>query len=1215
MLNKHTTGVGAKMKRLVAILMAGCLGLLAAIIPASPAAAAPVSIDLWAKSGTMTLPGQPGPVPIWGYTTGPTGATDPVTAPGGPTLVVNQGDVVTITVHNGLTVATSLTVAGQGLVPDLTGAAPAGTAVYTFTADRPGTFLYEAGMMGNTQYQTLMGLHGALVVMPTTPGQAYGGAGSAYDAEAVVVLSELDPALNNSADPSTVDLRYFDPSYFMINGAVSPDTAPIAAGAGDHLLLRYLNVGTHFHSMATLGLRQRVIAYGGNPLTHPHSVVAETFGPGQGVDTIVEIPATAPLGAHYPVYDSNLMLHNSSQAGLGGMMTLITVGPATPPGGDTTGPVTSGVTYTPGGIGLNDTTITATVDDSGTGGSVIAAAEYFIDTVGAEGTGVAMTPDDVLDTATEGFTANLLDPLDGTPHTIFVRGQDAAGNWGATTSLAVAGGDAVAPVTSGVTLTPDPSNGGADVAVTATVDDTGLGDSAIVAGELFVGPVGAVGSGTAMTVTPLTPTSATLDGTITTSVLAALADGTHTVSVRGQDAGGNWSAVATATMTISRVGPTTSGLSLNLTTGAVTALADSTATGYDIVAAEYFLDTDPGAGAGTPMDPVVPDTTVTLTGTLSPVPSGVHTVFVRAQDALGNWGPVASLTFNGGDAAGPVTEALALDPNPSDGTLDVVLSATANDSANGGSNVVAAEYFLGTPGADGTGIPMAVNTAAPIAAVTATIPAASFAGSTTVHVHAQDSVGNWGPLATIDLVVDVTGPLTSGVVVDPTPNNGQLPVNSGTQAVRVTATIDDTATGGSLLAGAEGFIDTVGAPGTGFFFGATDGSYDEVSETVVADIPLTTVNLLPDGIHTIYVHGRDEAGNWGAMATATLEIERIPPTVVSIDLVDPNPVTDDPATVSFQVTFSESVLGVTQAAFTPVMGGGLTGASVFSVSGSGPVRTVTVRTGSWGGTLGLNLTDPLGIRDIAGNALSTPTLPVVGPVYDIETPLSFSVLGNTNPPTVGGTADDADIFAWSGTAFSRTIDASALGLASGADVDGFAWGPAPGSFYASFVATNTSVPGLGNVPDEDVVYYDGVTWSLFFDGSANGLSGNTDVDALSVVAGTLYFSVSNTTVPTGVVAAGHPANVYAWDGVSSSLAVDATAVGIPGGANLDGLVWVSATDFYASFAATSVTLPDGVVAEDEDVVHYRAPGWVGYFDGTAKGLTGANLDVDGFDVP
>ena len=42
-------------------------------------------------------------------------------------------------------------------------------------------------------------------------------------------------------------------------------------------------------------------------------------------------------------------------------------------------------------------------------------------------------------------------------------------------------------------------------------------------------------------------------------------------------------------------------------------------------------------------------------------------------------------------------------------------------------------------------------------------------------------------------------------------------------------------------------------------------------------------------------------------------------------------------------------------------------------------------------------------------------------------------------------------------------------------------------FYVSFEA-NTTLPGLGTVQDEDVVYYNNGVWSVYFDGTARGLT-------------------------------------------------------------------------------------------------------------------------------
>jgi len=116
------------------------------------------------------------------------------------------------------------------------------------------------------------------------------------------------------------------------------------------------------------------------------------------------------------------------------------------------------------------------------------------------------------------------------------------------------------------------------------------------------------------------------------------------------------------------------------------------------------------------------------------------------------------------DTEGPTTSGVAAAPSPTNGASTVTLSATVDDSATGGSNVVAAEYFVGaTPGTDGNGTPMSAADGAfdePVEVVYATINAAALAdGDYTFHVHGQDDDTNWG--ATASTVLSVT-PVPAG---------------------------------------------------------------------------------------------------------------------------------------------------------------------------------------------------------------------------------------------------------------------------------------------------------------------------------------------------------------------------------------------------------------------------------------------------------------------
>ena len=107
-----------------------------------------------------------------------------------------------------------------------------------------------------------MGLAGAFVVLPAD-GTAYGSQptgypSTAYDDEAVLVLSEIDPVLNNNVShshdvtpPAPFDMRDFNPRYRLINGKAFPETDPVSTDQDHQVLLRYVNVGSQSHSMTS----------------------------------------------------------------------------------------------------------------------------------------------------------------------------------------------------------------------------------------------------------------------------------------------------------------------------------------------------------------------------------------------------------------------------------------------------------------------------------------------------------------------------------------------------------------------------------------------------------------------------------------------------------------------------------------------------------------------------------------------------------------------------------------------------------------------------------------------------------------------------------------------------------------------------------------------------------------------------------------------------
>jgi FtsP/CotA-like multicopper oxidase with cupredoxin domain len=294
-----------------------------ASIGASVASAAPVSIDLCAKAGTLTLAGS-ATVPVWGFaqmTAGQTCADVSAQVPG-PVLDVNAGDVVTITLHNDLAEPASVEIPGEAVVQGAAEAAAGLTQTYTFTASSPGTFIYQSA--SNAGRQNAMGLYGALIVRPATSGRAYDDASTAYDTERMLVLSAIDPALN--ATPDIFDMRTFAPKYWLINGRSYPDTSDIHVSAGQRLLLRYVNAGFDNTTMALLGAHERVIAGDAFALANPFDADAETIPAGATIDAILTIPAA---GGRFPIYNRQLHLTNGAgtldSAGYfpGGMMTFV----------------------------------------------------------------------------------------------------------------------------------------------------------------------------------------------------------------------------------------------------------------------------------------------------------------------------------------------------------------------------------------------------------------------------------------------------------------------------------------------------------------------------------------------------------------------------------------------------------------------------------------------------------------------------------------------------------------------------------------------------------------------------------------------------------------------------------------------------------------------------------------------------------------------------
>ncbi len=133
-------------------------------------------------------------------------------------------------------------------------------------------------------------------------------------------------------------------------------------------------------------------------------------------------------------------------------------------------------------------------------------------------------------------------------------------------------------------------------------------------------------------------------------------------------------------------------------------------------------------------------------------------------------------------------------------------------------------------------------------------------------VVAQDFGAMIGRIDIAPAVTDTTGPVASAAAASPDPTNGAA-------SVSLTATIDDSTTGGSSIQAAEYFVDVLGANGTGTALTAADGTFDAVSEAVTASVDVSALSL---GTHNLFVQGQDSASNWGGADSVAFEVTAVP---------------------------------------------------------------------------------------------------------------------------------------------------------------------------------------------------------------------------------------------------------------------------------------------------------------------------------------------------
>ena len=243
-----------------------------------------------------------------------------------------------------------------------------------------------------------------------------------------------------------------------------------------------------------------------------------------------------------------------------------------------------------------------------------------------------------------------------------------------------------------------------------------------------------------------------------------------------------------------------------------------------------------------------------------------------------------------------------------------------------------------------------------------------------------------------------------------------------------------------------------GSPITGYTITPTTGTTTLPPTTYTDPATTETVTGLTNGTpYTFTVKAINTRGASPASTPSppTTPHETTPPTVTSITRADPDPT--NAATLSWTVTFDEPITGLSTANF-GLSGSAGTGATITATTGTATTWTVTADTAPGDGTLALDLNDPTGIQDLAGNQLASLA---TGETYTID---------KTAPTVLSITRADPDPTTASTVSWTITFDEPVLGLTTtNLSLSGDA---APGATIqdltgaaTTWTATATTTPG------------------------------------------------------------------------------------------------------------------------------------------------------------
>ncbi len=290
----------------------------------------------------------------------------------------------------------------------------------------------------------------------------------------------------------------------------------------------------------------------------------------------------------------------------------------------------------------------------------------------------------------------------------------------------------------------------------------------------------------------------------------------------------------------------------------------------DIVAVEYFIDTDPGFGSGTSVSLTSgSDITVSFTANLTGVSDGIHTLYVRGKDANLDWSLTHTRVF--------LKETLLIG--------ETVPSITS------------AEYFFDTDPGFGSGTAITVSPTGTSVEESFTADVTSLSvGPHTLVVRALDAAGNWSivhsrPFLKEAIVDGDTLPNISAleyfIATDPGFGSatavGSLPTGSDI-TVDFTASLSGLTDDQDYVLGIRGkdadnnwsLVNShaFSVPAVNRWVGASTGDWDVTSNWSLGTVPQSTETALIDTVGVTVTHdtGTDSISILDIVSGSTLII-------------------------------------------------------------------------------------------------------------------------------------------------------------------------------------------------------------------------------------------------------------------------------------------------------------------------------------------------------